>query len=88
MSDKQKFHHGDLVRIAKEMPDGMEHFPGGGCLAVVLGSYHEEFGHEDDDDDIMEYSLCIEDVGEVSWYEEGQLTLMEHGWKDLIKEWK
>jgi hypothetical protein len=68
----QKFPIGTRVRIADDLGKSMDHFPGKGCLATVKHTYAHAFGGGDDD--AKEYCLDIDDHGEVSWYEEHQLT--------------
>lgn len=71
----QKFHRGDVVRIAKDLGMTMRHFPAD-RLAVVVGSYRDQFGggaHNSKD-----YTLRLEgNTGGTSWYHEDQLTLVE-----------
>ena len=90
----QKFHKGDWVRVAKDLGPCMSHFTAD-CEAVVIGSYADEFGggndEDDEDGDCREqhrYTLYLKDAGETSWYEEDQLTLIETGRRDKLKEWK
>ncbi len=70
----QKFKRGDKVRVADDLGGPMSHFRSG-YDAIVKGSYHDQFGHGDHD----EYTLMACDTGsESSWYEEHQLTFLEH----------
>ena len=64
----QKFPNGSRVRVCK-MNSYMAHFPGE-CNATVRYTYAHAYGG----DDVKRYCLDIDDYGEVSWYEEGQLT--------------
>jgi len=68
----QKFPPGTRVRIADDLGDFMSHFESG-CMATVLHTYAHAYGG----DDISIYSLDIDGVGEVAWYYERQLTLVE-----------
>ena len=83
MSD-QKFFKGDLVQVG-EMPIYMRHFTGN-CEAIVLYTYEEQYGRSGATSN-KEYSLFIlkkGDQGEVSWYHEDQLTLIEPERFDLL----
>lgn len=79
----QKFHAGDLVQVADNLGSEMSHFTGG-CRAVVIGSYADQYGS----DNTHSYTLHLEGQGQCSWYEEGQLTLIEAGAHELVKQWK
>ena len=79
----QKFHRGDLVRIADDLGPTMSHFKSG-CEAIVVASYHEKFGHGGTED----YSLYLKGGGECSWYYGSQLTLIEPGRLDLLDQWR
>ncbi len=73
---KQKFHKGDVVRIAKDLGSSMSHFPGAGQLAVVVGSYNDKYPRMGSSN-YTDYILDIPGRGETSWYHESQLTLVE-----------
>lgn len=73
----QKFQLGDLVRLTTEIPSFMSHFPGWGELCVYAGSYQDKFGGTCDGD--VRCTLLFPDRGEVSWYNESQLTLVKRG---------
>jgi len=80
----QKFFKGDLVQIG-EMPPTMRHFDGN-CKAIVLYTYAEQYGRSGANSD-KDYSLFIlkpGEQGEVSWYQEDQLTLIEPDRFDLL----
>jgi hypothetical protein len=81
---EQKFHLGDLVRITDDLGHSMEHFPGAGGKAIVMGSYADQFGGNNVDS----YTLFIEDRGRVSWYHGYQLTMIKEGQLELLKKWK
>lgn len=81
----QKFVKGDLVRVAKNMGSGMSHFDSD-CDAIVMHSYKDKYGGGKSRMKI--YCLYIKGRGEVSWYYENQLTLIEHNRLDLLKEWE
>ena len=80
----QKFFKGDLVQVG-EMPLYMSHFYGN-CKAIVIATYTEQHGRSGPDSD-KEYTLFILKKGgrgEVSWYYEDQLTLIEPDRFDLL----
>lgn len=79
----QKFQRGDLVRVAKDLGPHMSHFTAD-CEAIVIGSYADQYG----DSDTKSYTLHLKDRGESSWYEEQQLTLIESGRLDKLKQWQ
>lgn len=78
----QKFFRGDLVRIADDLGPSMSHFESG-VDAVVIASYAEQYGGNASGE--TKFTLYIlPNIGEVSWYNEEQLTLIsEDGWKKL-----
>lgn len=65
----QKFPLGSRVRIADDLGPHMEHFESG-KNATVMYTYAHAYGGTD----VKSYCLDIDGVGEVSWYEEYQLT--------------
>jgi hypothetical protein len=80
----QKFFKGDLVQVG-EMPISMSHFTGN-CQAIVLYTYAEQYGRSGSNPH-KDYSLFIlkrGDRGEVAWYHEDQLTLIEADRLDLL----
>lgn len=79
----QKFHKGDWVRVAKDLGPSMSHFTSD-CEAIVIGSYADQYGGEDTNS----YTLHIEGRGQVSWYYEKQLELIEIRRIDKLEEWK
>lgn len=81
--DEQKFHHGDLVRIAKDLGQSMRYFESDRD-AIVVGSYSDQYGG----DDTKSYTLHLEGRGPVSWYSEHQLTLIEENRRDLLIKWR
>lgn len=80
---EQKFHNGDLVRVAKDLGPMMSHFTGD-CEAIVQYSYADKYGGSNTDS----YGLHLKGHGEVAWYHEWQLALIESGRGDLLKQWK
>jgi hypothetical protein len=66
----QKFPIGSRVKIAKDLGAGMSHFPSD-KLATVMHTYAHAFGGSD----VKSYCLDVDGEGEISWYEEHQLTL-------------
>lgn len=81
--DKQQFHRGDVVRVAKDLGAFMSHFEAD-CDAIVLGSYADEYGGSNHDS----FSLFIKDRGPVAWYYSRQLTLIESGRLDMLTAWE
>ena len=80
MNEFRKYDH---VRI-KDLSGGpMDHFPHS-TDAIVLNTYADEFGGEND------HSMClfVNGHGEVSWYEPCNLELIEHDRKDILDGWK
>ncbi len=65
----QKFPRGTRVRIADDLGKSMDHFLSG-RNATVKYTYAHAFGG----DHVKTYCLDIDDYGEVSWYNEDQLT--------------
>ena len=80
-----KYHKGDHVKIAEDLGETMSHFEAD-CEAIVLYSYKDKYGGKDCD--VEDYSVYIKGVGQVSWYEENQLTLIRKKRLDLLSEWK
>lgn len=77
----QKFFKGDLVQIG-EMPKYMAHFQGN-CEAIVSYTYAEKYGGGARNE--RQYSVYIlPNRGEVAWYDEEQLTLIEPDRFDLL----
>lgn len=79
----QKFHKGDLVRVAKDLGPSMSHFTAD-CDAIVIGSYNDQYGGGNTDS----YTIHIKGRGQTAWYYENQLTLIESGRMDKLKEWE
>ena len=75
----QKFHLNDLVQIADDLGEYMEHFTSS-KRAIIKESIDSQTGYE--------YSIYIEGEGECAWYNESQLTLIEKNQVDVIKKWK
>lgn len=65
----QKFPCGTRVRIADDLGSCMAHFESGKNATVV-----HTYAHAYDGDDVKSYCLDIDNIGQVSWYEEWQLT--------------
>lgn len=71
---KQKFFRGDVVRVAKELPQSMSHFH---CdfTAVILGSYFDMHG-KGTDSCFTDYAVMDAQTGLfTAWYPESVLTL-------------
>lgn len=79
----QKFQKGDLVKVAKDLGASRRYFTTD-CEAIVIGSYADQYGGSD----TKSYTLHLEDEGECSWYKEQQLTLIESGRIDKLKQWQ
>ena len=77
---KQQYHHADHVRITEP---GIE----SGLDAIVMYSYSEKYdgGRESNH---PHYCLFIKDRGEVSWFYEDHITLVEKNRPDLLLRWK
>lgn len=67
----QKFAPGERVRIAESLGPHMIHFPAG-KLATVQYTYAHAYGSTDARS-LQQYSLDIDGVGGVAWYDECQL---------------
>lgn len=81
----QKFRPGDMVRVAAALGPTMDHFPGAGERAIVIGSYADQYGaHNYGEQWEPEYTLKFKDYGPVSWYRESQLTLIERWHDDVL----
>ena len=68
----QKFPIGSRVYIQQDLGPCMSHFTSG-CSATVKYTYAHAYGGED----ILSYCLDVDGHGEISWYKEHQLTLLE-----------
>ena len=68
----QKFPRGSRVRIVDDLGGHMSHFPSG-CDATVMYTYAHAYGGND----VTRYCLSLDGIGEVSWYEEWQLTALD-----------
>ena len=79
----QKFQNGDWVRVAKDLGEHMSNFTAD-CEAIVIGSYADKFGGNDTES----YTLHFKGRGECAWYYESQLTLIERGRLDKLKQWQ
>lgn len=79
----QKYKHGDLVRVAKDLGSMMRHFKAD-CDAIVIGSYADKYNGSN----TSSYTLHFKGSGRSSWYNEHQLTLIESGCAGLLDEWK
>ena len=83
---KQKFHKGDLIKVAKDLGESMSHFTND-CDAIVMGSYYDLCGGDRESKN-HQYQIHIKDRGRVSWYYENQLTLIEANRLDLLQQWE
>ncbi len=83
---KQKFNHGDLVRIAKCLSTHDKHYFDD-CDAIVVDSYDEQYGFTRTSG-LYSYTLYLKNWGNVPWFNENHLTLIETGRFDKLREWK
>lgn len=91
-SDKksQKYPRGTIVRVRKDLPESMKHFPSG-FTGVVEYSCAEKFGGYD----FSSYSLIRlnkkgNPVGSLAWYQENQLIVVSNDvdkGKDIIEKY-
>lgn len=87
----QTFQQNDLVRVAKYYPwirQGnkiLSHQIGHGELAVIVGSYYDQYGGGKADHE--QYTLVFKKHGRVSWYDGDKLTLVEENRPDLYEKW-
>lgn len=68
-NSKQKFLKGGRVHIAEDLGPQMRHFAAG-VDATVEYAYAQAYGGND----FHSYSLNVDGIGSVSWYQESQLT--------------
>ena len=68
----QKYKNGDRVKIIKDLPLEMSHFPSD-KEAIIEYSYKDVYGGYDD----KNYSILIKNIGERAWYPEDTLILIE-----------
>lgn len=81
----QKFHKGDLVHVAKDLGSSMRHFTAD-IDAIVIGSYRDQYGGTERNE--KDYTLHLANHGQVSWYHEHQLELIEANRLDLLEQWE
>ena len=79
----QKFQKGDWVQVAKDLGPSMSHFTAD-CEAIVIGSYADQYGGSNRNS----FTLHLKGRGQSSWYYGNQLTLIESGRKDKLRQWK
>ena len=79
----QKFNKGDKVKVTDDLGPHMSHFQSG-MEAIVIGSYKDQFGGSN----TKSYTIHIQGQGEISWYYEHQLTLIEKGCYDELDNWE
>jgi hypothetical protein len=70
----QKYPPGTRVRIADDLGRCMAHFPSGKNATVRYTHAHAYGGG-----DVKSYCVDVDDFGEVSWYDEAQLTPTPQG---------
>lgn len=79
----QKFNKGDKVKVSDDLGPHMSHFQGG-MEAIVIGSYKDKYGGSDTES----YTIHIQNQGEVSWYYEHQLKLIQKGCYKELECWE
>jgi hypothetical protein len=79
----QKFNKGDKVKVADDLGSDMKHFQSG-VEAIVIASYSDQFGGSD----TQSYTIYIKGQGEVSWYYDHQMELIETGCYQELEEWR
>lgn len=79
----QKFNKGDHIQVAKDLGSCMSHFQND-CEAIVMYTYNEKYGGGD----IDSYCIHIKGHGQVSWYHEGQLKLIQADRLNLLEQWE
>ncbi len=79
----QQFQKGDLVHVAKDLGQSMNHFAND-IDAIVIGSYNDQYGGGD----TRSYTLHLKGQGQCSWYDEHQLELIERNRDDLLAAWQ
>ena len=81
----QKYEKGDFVHVVKDLGPMMSHFEKD-CDAIVMYSYAEKYGGDQRQE--KKYCIHIKGHGEVAWYYESQLKLIEKNRIDLLKKWE
>ena len=77
----QKFRFGDLVKVDKNLGQGMMHFTCD-CEAIVMYA-DPTYSRQSE----PKYCIHIKGLGRVSWYNESQLTLIAEKQEHLINKW-
>jgi hypothetical protein len=72
----QKFHKGDLVQVAKRLPEYMRHFGHTGKFALVVKSYQDAYGGGYTERD-PGYTLRFRDGEESSWWPQRLLRMVK-----------
>lgn len=83
MKRTQKFKKYDLIKVNKQLSESKSHFECD-CEAIIIGSYRDQYGGEN----TSQYTIYIKGSGEVSWYNEDELSLVESDRQDLLAQWK
>ena len=65
----QKYLPGERVRIKSNLGSTMSHFPNGRLATVKYTYAHAYWGNN-----VKSYCLDVDDIGEVSWYQENQIS--------------
>lgn len=76
---KQTFVRGDLVKVSDVFPDDMSHFRGRGELAIVVGSYADQYGEASRETYTLSFPVLEGKHynGTISWYDPDLLTMVE-----------
>jgi hypothetical protein len=83
LEPEQKYHQGDLVRIAEDLGPHRAPFESN-CDAVVVESYSDRYEGANH----QFYKLYLKGYGEALWYHDSKLTLVEPGRMDLLEQWR
>lgn len=85
---KQKYHHGDVVRVdVSPKKTWKSHFPTG-FTGIVKGSYGDQFGRKGTGGGYTIYPLNKEGkiTDEISWYDSEDFTLISKGNEESFKK--
>lgn len=79
----EPYKKGDRVFINKITRSSKAHFTSD-CEGIIDYSYNSEFGQGSE----LSYGVFIKNRGTSAWYEHDELSLIERGRADLLKEWE
>ena len=83
---KQKYHLGDLVHINPVLQIGKSHFTKD-IDGIVIGSYADRFGYGGTGS-YQSYTVHLKGRGQVSWYDDDDMTLVERNRADILQVWE